>query len=463
MDKKAKLALIKATNSIRKKFRQLHDQETGQYMQNEVKYKPLTDKLNSLVLKTPTRDNHNRSSISEDFSQQSMDWDSFHHAPPSGQPEEGIDYLQGSEPLGAHMVENTAADVRKRPKEEPSSTQRREDDLLNVMKKRESAIRQNIGTLKRRPKDEALPGPSRPKEDVLFLRDEEMSSASSDISDGSLLLGNVAQEEPMSCEEARGSRTRKRPLEGTILMPAPKKPLKSKIIRANRSSGVIRRRSSKRTSGTPIYSHHYGKNLYSTRENKPNLLMRSEPIASLRKKRDESAEPARDLPAVIEFTRNLLTNSSKKTKNKNKTSPKSDRSEFLWDDIYHKRPKFGREDVDTATHEQIIKERKLRPRGIEKHLTPNKRKLRPRAQSTTENVGIKRSIRARAMSTFEEKHGSGLMEYRNIGKEYVYWDDPNELVERLKLLMASQNAGHTGHLNEINSIIEEMWERRIIY
>lgn len=45
---------------------------------------------------------------------------------------------------------------------------------------------------------------------------------------------------------------------------------------------------------------------------------------------------------------------------------------------------------------------------------------------------------------------------------YTYWDDPNELVERLKLLIASQEAGHNGHNNEIISIIEELREADII-
>lgn len=45
---------------------------------------------------------------------------------------------------------------------------------------------------------------------------------------------------------------------------------------------------------------------------------------------------------------------------------------------------------------------------------------------------------------------------------YIYWDDPNELVDRLRLLMASQAAGHTNHNNEIISIIEELREAKII-
>lgn len=48
------------------------------------------------------------------------------------------------------------------------------------------------------------------------------------------------------------------------------------------------------------------------------------------------------------------------------------------------------------------------------------------------------------------------------GANYTYWDDPNELVDRLRLLMSSQAAGHTGHDNEIISIVEELREAKII-
>ncbi|XP_066585314.1 uncharacterized protein [Prorops nasuta] len=50
----------------------------------------------------------------------------------------------------------------------------------------------------------------------------------------------------------------------------------------------------------------------------------------------------------------------------------------------------------------------------------------------------------------------------NHVKDYVYWNNPNELVNRLKLLIASKNAGHTNHDNEIISIIEELREDGII-
>lgn len=46
--------------------------------------------------------------------------------------------------------------------------------------------------------------------------------------------------------------------------------------------------------------------------------------------------------------------------------------------------------------------------------------------------------------------------------DLIYWDDPNELIDRLKVLIASKSAGNTNHDNEIISIIEELKEAGII-
>jgi len=57
--------------------------------------------------------------------------------------------------------------------------------------------------------------------------------------------------------------------------------------------------------------------------------------------------------------------------------------------------------------------------------------------------------------------GSGLsmkLQKNNL----VYWDNPNELVDRLRLLLASKAAGNTGVSNEIISIFEELREAGLI-
>jgi hypothetical protein len=66
-------------------------------------------------------------------------------------------------------------------------------------------------------------------------------------------------------------------------------------------------------------------------------------------------------------------------------------------------------------------------------------------------------------TTKKKTLGKGMFkELTNNPIDYVYWDDPNELVNRLRLLIASQSAGYTGHSNEIVSVIEELREANII-
>lgn len=70
------------------------------------------------------------------------------------------------------------------------------------------------------------------------------------------------------------------------------------------------------------------------------------------------------------------------------------------------------------------------------------------------------------MSTvYDKKAGKGLPRAMTLTEnkiEYVHWDDPNELVDRLRLLKASRRAGNNAHDNEILSIIEELREAGLI-
>lgn len=44
--------------------------------------------------------------------------------------------------------------------------------------------------------------------------------------------------------------------------------------------------------------------------------------------------------------------------------------------------------------------------------------------------------------------GKRFMTVNTQKPNYIYWDDPNELVERLKLLRASQQAGNSKTAND---------------
>lgn len=59
---------------------------------------------------------------------------------------------------------------------------------------------------------------------------------------------------------------------------------------------------------------------------------------------------------------------------------------------------------------------------------------------------------------FEKRGGSWKTSLPDHKMEYKYWDNPNELVERLHLLMSSRYAGNSGLYNEIYAIEEELRE-----
>ncbi len=58
--------------------------------------------------------------------------------------------------------------------------------------------------------------------------------------------------------------------------------------------------------------------------------------------------------------------------------------------------------------------------------------------------------------------GGGGLSMKLQKNNLVYWDNPNELVDRLRLLLASKSAGNTGVSNEIISIFEELREVGLI-
>lgn len=78
--------------------------------------------------------------------------------------------------------------------------------------------------------------------------------------------------------------------------------------------------------------------------------------------------------------------------------------------------------------------------------------------------GRSRSGSAPTIQT-RSKVGKGNLTLMKINKyplEYKYFDDYNEIVDRLKLLLASEAAGNNAHNNEIVSILEELKEAGII-
>lgn len=59
---------------------------------------------------------------------------------------------------------------------------------------------------------------------------------------------------------------------------------------------------------------------------------------------------------------------------------------------------------------------------------------------------------------FPVRQGRGMSWKSTKSRDIVHWDNPNELVDRLKLLVASAETGNTSHGNEIVNIVEELHE-----
>lgn len=75
----------------------------------------------------------------------------------------------------------------------------------------------------------------------------------------------------------------------------------------------------------------------------------------------------------------------------------------------------------------------------------------------------KKSIKyTREIAGLKYKGKGSVLQLNNTPIEYVHWTDPNQLVDRLRLLVASRAAGNNHHGNEITSIIQELRDAGLI-
>ncbi|KYN01983.1 hypothetical protein ALC62_07200 [Cyphomyrmex costatus] len=108
---------------------------------------------------------------------------------------------------------------------------------------------------------------------------------------------------------------------------------------------------------------------------------------------------------------------------------------------------FKRIPDDTLQTEQDMREYKSMLQATNAHKHKHHSQGRVLA-----NRGYKYKNIIKPLVTPKKKSGKGLpraMTLNNDAIEYVHWDDPNELVDRLRLLDASHRAGNTAHGNEM--------------
>ncbi|KYN02006.1 hypothetical protein ALC62_07183 [Cyphomyrmex costatus] len=121
---------------------------------------------------------------------------------------------------------------------------------------------------------------------------------------------------------------------------------------------------------------------------------------------------------------------------------------------------FKRIPDDTLQTEEDMREykRMLQATNAHKHKHHSQGRVLANSRYKYKNI-------IKPLVTPKKKSGKGLpraMTLNDDAIEYVHWDDPNELVDRLRLLDASQRAGNTAHGNEMLSIIEELREAGLI-
>lgn len=104
----------------------------------------------------------------------------------------------------------------------------------------------------------------------------------------------------------------------------------------------------------------------------------------------------------------------------------------------------------------------------------NRSESEDRRPSSSREVVLTRNERKQLERNQLEKGGAGIsrksksIDFNFIPYDvnnriiYEYFDDPNELCERLRLLVSSRMAGNTNHMQEMNSIIEELRELNFI-
>lgn len=128
----------------------------------------------------------------------------------------------------------------------------------------------------------------------------------------------------------------------------------------------------------------------------------------------------------------------------------------LYQLLFYKNPQhYDRSELDI--YERIL----LDTNALRRNFDSNEQIKGTRAAKYT-NIIKKFLEKNKSKSSVKSHEGFSLMNLNRQKTNYVFWDDPNELVSRLRLLIASKNAGNNNHNNEIISLIEELKEANII-
>lgn len=430
-EKNTKLALIRASEAIRNKFKKLHNSESEQYIQNEKKFKPITNKMENLFsekrINSAVEDIGDNRSENVDRSNESMVWDRTNSALQENRRENGN---RSNESMAwDDYIENV-------PEENNESI-----EMLSVLDDINSSIFEENARS------------STPIQPNLHLRSNipiPTNQKRSRRNDSSAFLSPVStkknrHDEQQRCAANKNSVKRNQPEENsTFLKPGSKKPKNAVVDRHERAK---RKWDMKNFIKKKINTKTDIQNM------RKELLSNSKKNAKGNKVKKGKTDRGHNMWHMSDIEEaNIDKEEKQKKRSENNYNSSSD--DDYDPDTYFKRPKFAESDIDPVTHEQIVRKRNgIAFQGASRYT----RSININAANDSKRKQL------RPEEKLKKVDGSGLMQYLDVKKDYVYWDDPNELVDRLRLLIASTNAGHNGHRNEIISIIEELHEKNIIY
>lgn len=116
--------------------------------------------------------------------------------------------------------------------------------------------------------------------------------------------------------------------------------------------------------------------------------------------------------------------------------------------------------VHEAEANKSVKKDKVKPFPVVRLRKLKRENLKEKGFTKGDSIDKKRKIDANLIK--KNKSGKGLLSVTKNKIDYIYFDDPNEIVERLLLLKSAELAGNSGLNNEIISIEEELKERDLI-
>lgn len=162
------------------------------------------------------------------------------------------------------------------------------------------------------------------------------------------------------------------------------------------------------------------------------------------KRKFSKTKPLRNVDKILQSMRNSV-----QLNRKGNRANENDSSRLIDNETQKRAPKIEASLEDYNEYGKLI------------GLAPKRRKIQITEKKLSEIQQNRKRMKKRIKYDGEGVEKKFIPYTENI--VYEYYDDVNEIVDRLMLLVSSKGAGNTNHDQEINSIIEELRERGVIH